>query len=150
MHPELVQSRPSAVAKNYPDVTAEQLKAPVREAGKGGKSDSETARALRGKYQGADFEDLLADVREAALKSAEHDQLLKAIRQHYAQISQTKAKVIAKTETNRALLDEPVPGRLPVSSSERLERPVVRRRPERVLRCASRSMISMKVLRNGL
>jgi ABC-type transporter Mla subunit MlaD len=69
------------VAKKYPDVTAEQLKASVREAAKGGKSDSEIAQALRGKYKGADFEDLLAGVREAALKGAEHDQLLKAIRQ---------------------------------------------------------------------
>ena len=95
-------------------MTAEQLKAPVREAAKGGKSDSEIARALRGKYKGADFEDLLANVREATLNGAEHDQLLKAIRQDYAQISQTRAKVIAKTETNRAFLDEPVPGRVPV------------------------------------
>jgi hypothetical protein len=92
----------AAVAKKYPDVTAEQLKASVREAAKGGKSDSEIAQALRAKYKGADFEDLLAGVREAALKGAEHDQLLKAIRQEYAHISQTRAKVIAKTETNRA------------------------------------------------
>jgi hypothetical protein len=91
-----------AVAKKYPDVTAEQLKASVREAAKGGKSDSEIAQALRAKYKGADFEDLLAGVREAALKGAEHDQLLKAIRQEYAHISQTRAKVIAKSETNRA------------------------------------------------
>jgi hypothetical protein len=91
-----------AVAKKYPDVTAEQLKASVREAAKGGKSDSEIAQALRAKYKGADFEDLLAGVREAVLKGAEHDQLLKAIRQEYAHISQTRAKVIAKTETNRA------------------------------------------------
>jgi hypothetical protein len=91
-----------AVAKKYPDVTAEQLKASVREAAKGGKSDSEIAQALRAKYKDADFEDLLAGVREAALKGAEHDQLLKAIRQEYAHISQTRAKVIAKTETNRA------------------------------------------------
>jgi hypothetical protein len=74
----------------------------VREAAEGGKSDSEIAQALRGKYKAADFEDLLASVREAALKGAEHDQLLKAIRQEYAHISQTRAKVIAKTETNRA------------------------------------------------
>jgi hypothetical protein len=91
-----------AVAKKYPDVTAEQLNASVREAAKGGKTDSEIAQALRAKYKGADFEDLLAGVREAALKGAEHDQLLKAIRQEYAHISQTRAKVIAKTETNRA------------------------------------------------
>ena len=129
MHPELAQSCASAVAKKYPDVTAEQLKAPVREEGKGGKSDSEIAPALRGKYQCVDFKDLLADVREAALKGAEHNQLLKAIRQDYAQISQTRAKVIAKTETNRAFLDEPVPG-LPVPSAERLDRPAGRRRPE--------------------
>jgi hypothetical protein len=45
---------------------------------------------------------LLAGVREAALKGAEHDQLVQAIRHEYAQISQTQAKVIAKTETNRA------------------------------------------------
>jgi hypothetical protein len=92
----------AAVAKKYPDVTAEQLKTSVREAAKGGKSDSEIAQALRGKYKDADFEDLLAGVREAALKGAEHDQLLKAIRQEYAHISETRAKVIAKTETNRA------------------------------------------------
>ena len=92
----------AAVAKNYPDVAAEQLKASVREAAKGGKSDSEIAPALRAKYKGADFDDLLAGVREAALKGAEHDQLLKAIRQEYAHISQTRAKVIAKTETSRA------------------------------------------------
>jgi hypothetical protein len=92
----------AAVAKKYPDVTPEQLKASVREAAKGGKSDSEIAQALRGKYKDADFEDLLAGVREAALKGAEHDQLLKAIRQEYTHISQTRAKVIAKTETNRA------------------------------------------------
>jgi hypothetical protein len=121
MHPELAQSRSAAVAKEYPDVTAEQLKAPLREAAKGGKGDSEIAKALRGKYKGAAFEDLLADVREAALKGAEHDQLLKAIRQDCAQISQTRAKVIAKTETNRAFRAEPVPGRLPVPSSERLD-----------------------------
>ena len=78
MHPELAQSCASAVAKKYPDVTAEQLKAPVREEGKGGKSDSEIAPALRGKYQCVDFKDLLADVREAALEGAEHDQLLKS------------------------------------------------------------------------
>ena len=78
MHPELAQSCASAVAKKYPDVTAEQLKAPVREEGKGGKSDSEIAHALRGKYKAADFEDLLAGVCEAALKGAEHDQLLKS------------------------------------------------------------------------
>src|SRR5207344_2463788 len=42
-----------AVAKKYPDVTSEQLKASVREAAKGGKSDSEIARALRGKYKDA-------------------------------------------------------------------------------------------------
>lgn len=75
----------------------------MREAAEGGKSDSGIAQALRGKYKAADFEDLLASVREAALKGAEHDQLLKAIRQEYAHISQTRAKVIAKTETNRAL-----------------------------------------------
>ena len=74
----------------------------MREAAEGGKSDSEIAQALRGKYKAADFEDLLASVREAALKGAEHDQLLKAIRREYAHISQTRAKVIAKTETNRA------------------------------------------------
>jgi hypothetical protein len=73
--------RIAAVAKKYPDVTAEQLKAPAREAAKGGKSDSEIAHALRAKYKGADFEDLLAGVGEAALKGAEHDQLLQAIRQ---------------------------------------------------------------------
>jgi uncharacterized protein (DUF433 family) len=71
----------AVVAKKYPDVTAEQLKASVREAAKGGQIDSQIAQALRGKYKGADFEDLLAGVREAALKGAEHDQLLKAIRQ---------------------------------------------------------------------
>jgi alkylhydroperoxidase/carboxymuconolactone decarboxylase family protein YurZ len=71
----------AAVAKKYPDVTAEQLKASVREAAKGGKSDSEIAHALRAKYKGAAFEDLLAGVGEAALKGAQHDQLLKAIRQ---------------------------------------------------------------------
>ena len=92
----------AAVAKKYPDVTAEQLKASVREAAKGGKSDSEIAQALRAKYKDADFEDLLAGVREAALKGAEHDQLLKAIRQEYNHVSQTRAKVIAKSETNRA------------------------------------------------
>ena len=92
----------AAVAKKYPDVTAEQLKASVCEAAKGGKGDSEIARALRAKYKSADFEDLLAGVREAALKGAKHDQLLRAIRQEYAHISQTRAKVIAKTETNRA------------------------------------------------
>jgi hypothetical protein len=91
-----------AVAKKYPNVTAEQLKAAVREAAKGGKSDSEIAQALRAKYKDASFEDLLAGVREAALEGAEHDQLVKAIRQEYAHISQTRAKVIAKTETNRA------------------------------------------------
>ena len=64
----------------------------MREAAKGGKSDSEIAQALRAKYKAADFEDLLAGVREAALKGAEHDQLLKAIREEYAQISQTRAK----------------------------------------------------------
>jgi len=122
LHPELAQSRPSAVAKKYPDVTAEQLEAPVHEAAKAGKSASETAQALRGKYQGADFEDLLADVREAALKSAEHDQLLKSDPAGLPQISQPRAKVTAKTETNLAFLDEPVPGRLPVPSSERLDR----------------------------
>jgi hypothetical protein len=95
--------RIAAVAKKYPDVTAEQLKAPAREAAKGGKSDSEIAHALRAKYKGADFEDLLAGVGEAALKGAEHDQLLRAIRQKNAHISQTGAKVITKTETNRAL-----------------------------------------------
>ena len=92
----------AAAAKKYPDVTAEQLKASVREAAKGGKSDSEIAQALRAKYKAADFEDLLAGVREAALKGAEHDQLLKAIRQECAHISPTRAEVIAKTETNRA------------------------------------------------
>ena len=92
----------AAVAKNYPDVTPEQLKASVREAARGGKSDSEIAQALRGKYKAADFEGLLAGVREAALKGAEHDQLLKAIRQECAHISPTRAEVIAKTETNRA------------------------------------------------
>jgi hypothetical protein len=81
-------------------VTAEQLDASVREAAKGGKSDSEIAQALRAKYNGADFENLLAGVREATLKGAEHDQLLTATRQVH--ISQTRAKVIAKTETNRA------------------------------------------------
>jgi hypothetical protein len=94
----------SAVAKKYPDVTAEQLNASVREAAKGGKSDSEIAQALRAKYNGADFENLLAGVREATLKGAKHDQLLTAIRQEYAHISQSTAKVIAKTETNRAFL----------------------------------------------
>jgi hypothetical protein len=94
----------SAVAKKYPDVTAEQLNASVREAAKGGKSDSEIAQALRAKYNGADFENLLAGVREATLKGAKHDQLLTAIRQEYAHISQSRAKVIAKTETNRAFL----------------------------------------------
>jgi hypothetical protein len=63
-------------------VTPEQLNASVREAAKGGKSGSEIAQALKAKYKSADFEDLLAGVREAALKGAEHDQLLKAIRQH--------------------------------------------------------------------
>jgi hypothetical protein len=94
----------AAVAKNYPDVTPEQLKASVREAATGGKSDSEIAQALslRGKYKAADFEDLLAGVREAALKGAEHDQLLEAIRHECAHTSQASAKVIAKTETNRA------------------------------------------------
>jgi hypothetical protein len=92
----------AAVAKKYPNVTAEQLKASVREAAKGGKSDSEIAQALRAKYKGADFENLLAGVREAALKGAEHDQLLTAIRQEYFHIPQTRAMVIAKTETNRA------------------------------------------------
>jgi hypothetical protein len=110
MAPELALSRSAAFAKKYPDVTAEQLKAPLREAAKGGKSDSEIAKALRGKYKSAAFEDLLADVREAALKGAEHVQLLKAIRQDCAQISQTRAKVIAKTETNRTFT-MPVPGR---------------------------------------
>ena len=92
----------AAAAKNYPDVTPEQLKASVRETANSGKCHSETAQALRGKYKAADFEDLLAGIREAPLKSAEHDQLLKAIRQEYAHLSQTRAKVIAKTETNRA------------------------------------------------
>jgi hypothetical protein len=112
-------------------VTPKQLEAPVHEAAKGGKSDSETAQALRGKYQRADFEDLLADVREAALKSAEHDQLLKAIRQDYPRSLTNQAKVTAKKETNRAFLAEPVPGRLPVPSF-------------------GPAMISMNVLRNGL
>jgi hypothetical protein len=80
-------SRISPIAKKYPDVTAEQLKAPLRETAKGGKSDSEIAKALRGKYKGAAFEDLLADVREAALKGAEHDQLLKAIRQEFPDLT---------------------------------------------------------------
>ena len=71
----------AAAAKNYPDVTPEQLKASVRETANSGKCHSETAQALRGKYKAADFEDLLAGIREAALKGAEHDQLLKAIRQ---------------------------------------------------------------------
>jgi hypothetical protein len=92
----------AAVAKKYPDETVDQLKASVREAAKGGKSDSEIAQALRAKYKDADFEELLKGVRQAALKGAEHDQLVKAIRQEYAYISQTRAKVIAKTETNRA------------------------------------------------
>jgi hypothetical protein len=91
-----------AVAKKYPSVTAEELKASVREAAKGGKRDSEIAQSLRTKYKDASFEDLLAGVREAALKGAEHDQLVKAIRQEYSHISQTRAKVIAKSETNRA------------------------------------------------
>jgi hypothetical protein len=39
----------AAVAKKYPDVTPEQLKASVREAAKGGKSDSEIAQTLRAK-----------------------------------------------------------------------------------------------------
>jgi hypothetical protein len=82
----------------------------VREAAEGGKSDSEIAQALRAKYKGADFEGLLTGVREAPLNGAEHDQLLKAIRQEYAHISQTRAKVIAKTETNRTFT-MPVPGR---------------------------------------
>jgi hypothetical protein len=92
----------SAVSKKYPDVTAEELKAAVREAAKGGKSDSEIAQALRAKYKDADYEELLKGVRQSALKGAEHDQLVKAIRQEYAHISQTRAKVIARTETNRA------------------------------------------------
>jgi hypothetical protein len=91
-----------AVAKKYPGVTADELKASVREAAKGGKSDSEIAQALRAKYKDADFEDLLAGVRQAALAGAEHDQLVTAVRQEYHHISQTRAKVIAKTETNRA------------------------------------------------
>ena len=99
----------AAVAKKYPDVRAEQLKEPVRQAAEGGKSDSEIAHPLRAKYKAADFEDLLAGVGEAALKGAEHDQLLKGDPAKYAHVSQTGAKVIAKTETNRAFLDEPVP-----------------------------------------
>lgn len=92
----------AAVAKKNPDVMPQQLKASVREAARGGKSDSEIAHALRGKYKAADFKALLAGVREAALKGAEHDQLLKPIRQECAHISHTRAKVIAKTGTNRA------------------------------------------------
>jgi hypothetical protein len=57
-------------------VTAERLNASVREAAKGGKSNSVIAQALRAKYNGADVENLLAGVREATLKGAEHDQLL--------------------------------------------------------------------------
>jgi uncharacterized protein (DUF433 family) len=82
----------AVVAKKYPDLTADQLKASVREAAKGGESDSEIAQALGAKYQGADLEGLLAGVREAALNGAEHDQLLRAIRQEYAHISQTRAQ----------------------------------------------------------
>jgi hypothetical protein len=89
-------------AKKYPDVTAEQLKASVREAAKGGKSDSEIAQALCAEYEGAGIEDLLAGVREATFEGAEHDQLLTAIRQECAHISESRAGVIAKTETNRA------------------------------------------------
>jgi hypothetical protein len=91
----------AAVAKKYPNVTAEQLKASVREAAKGGKRDSEIAQALRAKYKGADFEDLLAGVREATLKGAEHDQLLAAIRQVYAHIRRPGPSN-RQTETNRA------------------------------------------------
>lgn len=91
-----------AVAKKYPGVTTEQLRESVREAAKGGKSDSAIARALRSKYKDASFEDLLDGVRKAALAGAEHDDLVKAIRKEYTHISQTRAKVIAKTETNRA------------------------------------------------
>jgi hypothetical protein len=82
----------AVVAKKYPDLTADQLKAAVREAAKGGESDSEIAQALGAKYQGADLEGLLAGVREAALNGAKHDQLLRAIRQEYAHISQTRAQ----------------------------------------------------------
>lgn len=92
----------AAVEKKYPEVTAEQLRDSVREAAKGGKSDSEIAQALRSKYKDADFEELLKGVRQSALKGAEHDQLVKAIREEYQHITQTRAKVIARTETNRA------------------------------------------------
>lgn len=91
-----------AVTSKYPDVTTEQLKASIREAAKNGPSDSEIAQKLRTKYRDASFEDLLEGVRQSALKGAEHDQLVKAIRQEYTHISQTRAKVIAKSETNRA------------------------------------------------
>jgi hypothetical protein len=129
-------------------VTAEQLKAPVGEAAKSRKSDSEIARALRGKYKGADFEDLLANVREATLKGAEHDQLLKAIRHDYAQISQTRAKVIAETETTAPLLMSQYQAEC--QSFVRAVGPAGVSPPIRTsLRCASRSMILMNVLRNG-
>jgi hypothetical protein len=98
----------AAAARNYPGVTPEQLKASAREAAQGSKSESEIAHALRGKYQTADFEDLLTGVCKAALNCAEHDQLLKAIRQEYARISQTRAKVIAKTENQPGFHHTPV------------------------------------------
>jgi hypothetical protein len=91
-----------AVAKKYPDVKPDELKASIKEAAAGGKSDSAIAEALRTKYKEADFDELVKGVRQAALKGAEHDQLVTAIRQDYHHISQTRAKVIAKTETNRA------------------------------------------------
>lgn len=99
-----------AVQKAYPEESAQAIQSNLKTAAEKASRDTtkqaervkETAANLGKKYTKADDEELFKAVRKAALDGAEHDELVRAIRSEYADISKNRAKAIARTETNRA------------------------------------------------